>query len=318
MAFKPMKSGGGGSGDFEPGNFVYPKEGNRYARVSLIVDMGIQEREDFEDEKTGETRPQDPCQQVAVFADLVNDVVDYGGKIGTKQYRMLLNKSFKSEVTGVNFKTTPPKDAKGKLIEGKPWGLHPANLLTKIAKAVGKEEITIEDRNNPASLDISLLLDEPFLCNVEVKKTPAKGDKKDKDGNPIIYTNVNFKGAAPVPLGPDDEPMPVKPLEAKPLCITFDDAKKEDIVFIRAGLLKQIKNALNYAGSQMQKAVEEYEAEKGQGQDEGGADEGGEEPAAPAPAPAPAPAAKKTAAAKKTTKATKATPPADDDEDVPF
>lgn len=318
MAFKPPKTGGG-SGTFEPFVAVYPKEGNRYARVSLIVDMGIQEREDFEDQVTGESRPQDPCLQVAVFADLVNDVVDYGGKIGKKQYRMLLNKSFQQEVSGTNFKTSPPKDAKGKLLEGKPWCLHPANLLTKLARAVGKEEITVES-DDPASLDIELLLGEAFLCNVEVKKTPAKGDKKDKDGNPIIYTNVNFKGAAPVPLGHDDEPMPVKPLEAKALCITFDGAKKEDIQFIRPGLLKQVKAALNYAGSQMQAAVEAFEAEKGQSNssnDDAGDDQGGDTPAA-APAPAPAPA-KKTAAAKKTT-AKKTPPPAGDDmdDDVPF
>ncbi len=318
MAFKPKSTGGGG-GDYEYVN-VEPKAGNRYARISLIVDMGTQEREDFVDEKTGVSKPQNACQQVAVFADLVNDVVDYGGKIGKAQYRMLLNKSFKGEVTGTNFTTVPPKDGNGQMVKGKPWTLHPANLLTKLAKAVGKPEIIVDD-NKPSSLDIELLLNEPLLIDVEVKKTPAK-DKKDKDGNTVMYTNVNFKNASPIPPTTNEEgdevPAVVKKLTQPARCITFDNAKAEDIQFIRAGLLKQIKLAVNYAGSQMQAAVEAYEASKAESGDDQSDDQGGDDTPAPAPAPAPKPpAAKKTAAAAK--KAAEAKPPAeDDDSDVPF
>lgn len=305
MAFKPKQQSGGngGGGDFVT---VAPKDGSRYARISLIVDLGTQAREDFEDQKTGETKAQKPCQQVVVFADLVNDVVDYGGNIGKAQYRMLLNKTFQGKIEGVNFTTTPPKDGNGNLVQGKPWTFHPANLLTKLANATGNKDICIDDKK-PRSLDIELLLDEPFLCNVEVKKTESK-DKKDKDGNAVIYTNVNFKGASPVPPGPNDEPQEVKPLTQPARIVTFDEAKKEDIKFIRPGILKTIKTALNYAGSAMQAAVEAYEAD--QGGDEAG-DEGGEEEAA-APAPAPKPPAKKT-----TTKPKPTAKPAED-EDVPF
>lgn len=321
MAFKPKKTGGGG-GDFEFVN-VEPKAGNRLGRVSLIVDMGTQEREDFVNEQTGETKPQNACQQVAVFADLVNDVVDYGGKIGKAQYRMLLNKSFKGEVQGVNFVTVPPKDGDGKIVKGKPWTLHPANLLTKLAKAVGKPGIIV-DNDKPESLDIERLLDEAVLIEVEVKKTPAK-DKKDANGNPLVYTNVNFKNATPVPPQTnedgDEVPAVVKKLTQPALCITFENAKKEDIKFIRPGLLKQIKLAVNYAGSQMQAAVEAFEAEKGEDSgDDQNDDQGGGEQEAAAPAPAPKPAAKKTAAAAK--KAAAAIPASTggngDDDDVPF
>ena len=69
------------------------KAGSRKARISLIVDLESKNREDFEEKKTGEKRPQKPCQQIAVFADLVADTVDYEREIGKQHYRLLLNKS---------------------------------------------------------------------------------------------------------------------------------------------------------------------------------------------------------------------------------
>ena len=75
---------------------LYQKAVVQAARISLIVDIGTQERPDFEEkDKQGnviEVKPQKPAQQVVVFADLVDQVVDYGGDIGEKQYRLMLNK----------------------------------------------------------------------------------------------------------------------------------------------------------------------------------------------------------------------------------
>lgn len=254
MAFKPMKQA---SSNKSSSNAVYPvpKAGSRKARVSLIIDLGIQAREDFEDEKTGEVREQKPCQQVAVFADLVADKVDYGGDIGKQQYRLLLNKSFAGAVHGINFTTVPPKDGDGNVIKGKPWTLHPANILTKLAKATGENSV-IE------SCDIELLLGKAFMATVEVKETVS--DKKDDEGKPIVYRNVNFKGAAEVPTEEDEDgneqPISVPDLTQAARCITFDNATADDIQFIRRNILNMIKLAKNYAGSQMQKAVEEFEA----------------------------------------------------------
>lgn len=273
MAFKPKQRAKSNNTEYEQGNFPTPKAGNRKARVSLIVDLGIQAREavykkgdEIVDEDTeGAVKvEQKPCQQVAVFADLVNDVVDYGGKIGEAQYRLMLNKTFSGTVQGINFTTMAPKDPKTKAtIKGKPWSFAPQSVLTKLAKAVGKEHIIYDDRNNPDSLDIDLLLGEPFLCLVEVKETASK-DKKDEDGNPIIYKNVNFKGASQLPLDDYDQPVPVADLRVQPMSITFDNAEKDDIMYIRPVLRKMIKNAENYAGSQMQKAMEAFEADQEQ------------------------------------------------------
>jgi len=299
MAFKPANASRTSGGNFEPSNFPTPRAGSRKARVSLIVDMGVQNREPFEDPNTKEMKEQKPCQQVAVFADLVADTVDYGGSIGKQHYRLLLNKSFQGNIQGVNFVATPPKDAKGNLIAGKPWGFHPANLLTKVAKAVGRPDV-IE------SMDVEELMGLPFMAQVEVKETEDKNGKKDKDGNVLVYKNVNFKGAAEVPEDDDGNPLPVAELNNPALCITFDNARKEDIKWIRASLVKQIKLANNYAGSAMQKAIEAFEAENAQGGDEG-------EDEAPAPKPA-----AKSAPAKKTAAKPKPVPQDDADDDVPF
>lgn len=295
-------------GGEDTSNLPTPRAGNRRARVSLIVDLGIQARDPIFKNEAGELVDEDTegairqeqkdCQQVAVFADLVNDVVDYGGNIGEKQYRLLLNKSFAGKIQGVNFTVGPPKDAKGKIIEGKPWGFHPQNLLTKLAKAVDMEYISQDNRKDKRSLDISLLLNQPFLANVEVKTT-----EKERDGKTITYKNVNFKGASPVPLDKNNDPEILDPLEAEPRCVTFDNATVEDVKFIRPSLRNQIKLAKNYSGSAMQAAIEAFEA---QGDDD-----------APQAEPE-KPKADKPKAKPEKVKASKPPVEDDSDDDVPF
>ena len=257
--FKPKNANSSGNGkrEFDPSfKMPEPKAGSRPARISMIVDLGTQERPDFEDPKTKEIKTQAPAQQVIVYADLVNDVVDYGGSIGMQQYRLCLNKTFGGETQGVNFTAVPPRDAEGNMISGKPWGFHPMNLLTKLSKAVQKPEV-IE------SMDIEELLGEAFMAQVEVRKTESK-DKKDDEGNPVVYTNVNFKSAAEIPMIPDDDgneaPMRVKPLAVEPMIISFDDAKPGQIKYLRKSVINMIKLAKNYSGSKMQEAVESFEA----------------------------------------------------------
>ena len=302
MAFRPLKQKSATTNS----NVVYPvpKAGSRKARVSLIVDLGIQAREDFEDEETGEVRAQKPCQQVAVFADLVADKVDYGGDIGKQHYRLLLNKSFAGKVHGINFVEVPPKDAKGNIIKGKPWTLHPANILTTLAKATGETNV-IE------SMDIEQLLGKAFMATVEVKETQS--DKVDDEGKPIVYCNVNFKGASEVPTQEDDDgnetPIDVAELAQEPRAIQFSNATVEDIKFLRRNIISMIKLAKNYAGSQMQKAIEEFEAQEANGSEEAEEDK-------------PAPKKAKTSPAPKTTKA-KAGPEVEDsvedeDQESPF
>jgi hypothetical protein len=308
MTFKPASKASSSNGQqFERSfNPVAPKEGLRKARVSLIVDLGIQPRDPYEAED-GTITEKKPCQQVAVFVDLVNDKVDYGGQIGKKHYRLPLNKVFKGEFTGIGFYPVAPKDKDGKTIEGKPWGFHPNNMLSKLAKACGRPDVAVDDSGKD-SLNIEALLGLPLMVQVEVKKTEDKNGKKDDKGNVITYTNVNVKGLTTVPLDDDDNPQTVAALEQDAILISFDDAKKEDVMFIRPGLRAKIKQAKNYAGSAMQAAIEAFEAENGGS--EGGSSTSGSD----SPKQAPKPQAKASAAAGKA----KAAPVDEDPDESPF
>ena len=54
--------------------------------------------------------------------------------------------------------------------------------------------------------------------------------------------------------------MQVAELNTPAKCITFQNAKADDIKFIRKKLIDMIKLANDYSGSNMEKAIKEYEA----------------------------------------------------------
>ncbi len=240
--------------------YPVPEGGSQAARISLIVDIGTQERPDFEEkDKAGnviEVKPQKPSQQLIIFADLVDQVVDYGGDIGEKQYRLMLNKNFKGDIAGVNFTAVPPRDADGNMIAGKIWTFHPANLLTKLAKATNNEHILGVDEVN--NMDIGALLGAGFYADVEVKSNDS-GKKKD-DGTPIIYTNVNFKGASKLPMVKGKQ-LEIDELQAEPLILNHDNVTEETLVFIRGKVLEMMKQAKEYEGSNLQKLLSKGKAE---------------------------------------------------------
>lgn len=277
MSFRPKDADKPSGNDFSNMNFPVPKAGSRLATISLLVDMGTQNRPGVyklddkivnEDTEGAELYQPPPCQQIAVFADLPRDLVDYGGDIGKAYYRLMLNKSFAGVISGINFTSLFPVDAKGKKIPGKARTFHPKNLFAILSKATCTPEVM-------KTLDITELLGKSFMATVEVSEKDS--GKEDKDGNAIIYRNVNYRGASQVAMVSKDtgevdgdgepivvEELPVIPaLKVTPKCITFDNATKEDILLIRQGLLKQIKEASNYPNSQMEKAVKEFEAEAG-------------------------------------------------------
>ena len=258
MSFKPKNSGGNG-GNFKRdpnAKFPVPKAGNRPARVSLIIDLGNQNRKDFEDPITKELKPQKPADQIAIFLDLTADVVDYGSVIGKQPYRLMLNKSFAGELDGINFTTGPVRDAQGAVIQGRPYNYHPMSIITKLAKAAKVDAIV-----DGVDLDITQLLNKPLLATVEVKRSEDKNGKKDEaTGKVRVYENVNFRGVSEVPEIEDGVFMKVPECQLTPMVISFADATVDDIKYIRRDVLAKIKTANNYAGSNMQKAIEEFEA----------------------------------------------------------
>lgn len=263
MAFAPTGSGNkGNTGTKRDSNVKYPvpKAGNRPARVSLIVDLGEQNRKDFVGDD-GVAKPQKPAHQIAIFLDLTSDVVDYGGTLGMKPYRLMLNKSFLGDIDGINFGVGPVRDAKGAVIQGRPWNYHPMSIITKLAKATKTTPI-LEGTN----LDLEQLLNKPLMATVEVKRSEDKNGKiDDATGKVKVYENVNFRGVGEVPEMPDGSLFPVPECSLKPRVISFDNATLEDVEIIRRDLRDKIKLANNYAGSQMQKAIEELEAKMNKG-----------------------------------------------------
>lgn len=269
MSYKPQAqsntSGERKPSGIAPNGVAYkypvPEGGSQAARISLIVDIGTQKRPDFEEkDKQGnviEVKPQKPAQQVVVFADLVDQVVDYGGDIGEKQYRLMLNKNFKGDIDGINFTAVPYRDGEGKIIEtNKPWTFHPANMLTKLAKATGNEHILGVDE--ASNMDIGVLLGAGFYADVEVKSNDS-GKKKD-DGTPIIYTNVNFKGASKLPMVKGKQ-LEIDELQAEPLILNHDNVTEETLVLIRGKVLEMMKQAKEYEGSNLQKLLSKGKVE---------------------------------------------------------
>lgn len=236
----------------KPFKYPIPEAGSNAARISLIVDIGTQERGPYVDPTTKEEKPQNPIQQVVVFADLVDQVVDYGGDIGEKQYRLLLNSQYDNEIKGVNFAAFPPRDADGKLIEGKVWTFHPASLLTKLAKATGKEHILGTDPDN--NMNIAELLGAAFYADVQVTSNEDKKGKKDADGNVIVYHNVKFGGASKLPLV-KGKPVEVEELTVTPMILNHNNVTEETVILIRGKVLEMMKKAKEYSGSKLEQLL---------------------------------------------------------------
>lgn len=247
-------------------DFLYPaplKDGLQQAAVSLIVDMGIQDRDNFVEvynEKSDDhikalaergaelvvpeygddkgkdciSIPQKPKQAVAVFVDLLGGVVDYGGSIGEAQYRHMLNRDFKNDVSGIPFGAVKPAK------NGGVWTFGALNILSKLAKATGQTQI-LEDGDK--NMDVSDLLGKPFLINITTILT-VKGEK--------TYTNV--KHGEPQPLM---EGIDVLALDVTPLLIQMDDATKDNVKFIRKAVRDKIMLAHDFSGSQMETAFVE-------------------------------------------------------------
>lgn len=251
------------------------------AYVSLIVDLGIQPRDPFVDKKTLEEVEQEPCHQIAILADIPEQTVDYGGQIGEQPYRLSLNDSFKGVLKGFNFYAVPPRDADGKIISGRPDEFHPTNGITKLATATGRKDVI-------TSLDVSALLGQWFMAEIEVKEQTDKNGKKDKDGNPLVYKYVRYKGGSSIPRAM--RALITAPVHT-PLLVTFDSVTEETVKWLRADLRRTIKQAINYAGSNMEACIKAFEARHGLSDGTQAAAAGAAKPpalpAAPKPATAP-------------------------------
>lgn len=178
-------------------------------------------------------------QEIAVFADLVDTIVDYGDKIGKKPFRVMLNKSWKGEIRGLGLAVVPPQH------NGGVWTFAPNSMLTELAKFTRQNTITDGTVKNDLN-NIGLILGKSLMVDV------AKTDDNDK-----VYVNVKGISSVPSALAKTIDYSLVNPVG-----ISFDNASVEllQAAGIRGGVIKKIKQANNYQGSQMQKAIEAFEA----------------------------------------------------------
>lgn len=238
------------------------------------------------------------AQEIAIFADLTDTVVDYGDKIGEKQFRIMLNPSFKGDIRGFALVPAPPKK------KGGVWTFAGNSKLAALATACGRKEILQEGDDN---MNIGLVLGEALLINVEKKGS-----------------FINAKGMLPVMKG-----YAVADLDQEAVGITFDSATVELLkaAKLRKGIIEKIKTATNYEGSAMQKAIEALEAGKGSSKapesasdevEEAVEEEAPKEPTRRRKAATEAPAKKEEAKPKRRGRPAKKKVEEEDFDDVPF
>lgn len=182
-------------------------------------------------------------QELAILADLTENYVSYGEEIGEKQFRVLLNKSFKGEIKGFQLKPSPPATKDGV------WTVKGNTKLNELATATGHKEllaVPLEDA------DWSEMLGEGL--NITIEKSGDEGQWLNV-GKCVALKKKKDKETGVVSVEEIDE------LDIEPVLITFDDVTVEDLenAHIRYDIIKKIKKANDYEGSQMQKAIEEFE-----------------------------------------------------------
>lgn len=169
------------------------------------------------------------AQEVAYIADCVDTYVEYIEGEPEKQYRVTFNqRDFTTgKLKGYALSVVPPKG------KSKDWTYAPNSFHHKLAKAT---YVDLVDEDN----DVSSMLDKPFGIQIT----------KNKEGYP------KFTPVALRKKDLDDVPE----LDCEPLCITFDEATLEQIQELKPNklLVEKIQSALDYKGSAMEEALEEY------------------------------------------------------------
>jgi hypothetical protein len=282
MSFKPKANQSQTTSDNvdrKPFVAIIPEDGLQAVQVGLLVNLGQHSKlpkfakdsngkREVDKEKGGDKiiipKEGSEEQRVAIYIDLLTQEHNYEGDIGVRNIRLPLHQVSRGMSEGTNFVTVAPRDADGNYIKGKAWVLAPTSAWNKIASVVKtvdgklvKDVIFNPDYKNPNLNDISMLLNKPFMYNVEVKI-----EKKDDN----TYVNTKMKNAVPMMKGMV-APEPLLPS----ISIGFDD---EDLLepkdelggackfdLIRIADLRKIVLASDYEGTNMQKAIQEKQDE---------------------------------------------------------
>lgn len=179
-------------------------------------------------------------QELAMFADLTENIVDYGGTIGEKPFRIMLNRRWNKQVQGFVLKPTKPEK------DGQPWTIKGNTKLAELAKATGHKEL-LECELRDA--DWTEMAGEAFNITIE------------KAGDDDQFVNVGKCVTLKKRKGELEE---VAELENDCIVLLMDDVTVEELeaAFLRKEIVDKIKQATDYQGSAMQKAIVELEKRK--------------------------------------------------------
>lgn len=193
-----------------------------------------------------------PREEVIYAVDLVDTYVKYkedGTEEDALQYRVWLNQRdfMTKELKGFSANFAPPK---GKNNKG--WTFSPMSMHSKLAEATGELDIINPQSSDHA--DLSLLLDKPIGVPTTQKHSESGGKEY-----------INLKIGAPVRLSKKLLSLGITELDCTPEAIGFETATVEQFENAKPNklVIAKIKKSTDYEGSQMQKALEEWESNRG-------------------------------------------------------
>jgi hypothetical protein len=176
-------------------------------------------------------------------------MVDYGGEIGEKQFRIALNGSWREQgektglISGAAFTGVYARDKDGNAMKEKGVTFHANSLFSKLAKATGNKQI-IDPKDNLNNMDIEQLLGQAFDCVVD------HNEWTNKEGKDVVTTK--YTGCSPLRAGQE-----VNELQTPAFAVTFDDATVEQVLMLRNDTRFTIQKAVDFPDSQIAKVFAE-------------------------------------------------------------
>lgn len=186
-------------------------------------------------------------REVAVFADCPELDVEYK-EDEPVQYRHMFNRSYAGEINGFKFKAAPPQQG------SKLWTFSPKSVLYELATKTGNKAIVEEGEDN---MNIDLWLGSAVRINVTAKKGGYPAFEVSKLGKRELADAEDLRSS----------------LVIEPMSIQFDDEVDELVTklqsaMLRFGVIRLIKQAVDFKGSNMQKALVILEGKEVDDEDE--------------------------------------------------
>lgn len=178
-----------------------PKKGARTARLVKVIDLGVHDREPFKG------KAKDPCQQVVLEFDLVDDLHTFDEEKGPQPIRIN---------TGYNYPLN--------VVYGQDGTPHEKSTLREFIRAL--------DPTNEHDYDLTKMLLAPCILNIVHNHNEERG---------LTYANIDSAG--PVP---EIEGFTVTATDAEPFVFDFDTFTPDDYEILPEFIQDIVKAANNF------------------------------------------------------------------------